>query len=163
MARPSAWAVVRLRAKSNQRPDPTSSRTLPRTGGDAEVHRARAGWTAPLTRPTTRTFLTRPAPSQITAALKRGSTAPTMAWSPEWTWTCSTVTFCWPLPRWPPGLAHPERWPNKSRPRWSARPHWSERMRRRSFAISDRAAFLPVSPSSDASPPRLGLWPPYRH
>jgi hypothetical protein len=31
----------------------------------------------------------------------RLSTLPTMAWAPSWTWTCSTVTFCWPpLPRW---------------------------------------------------------------
>src|ERR1700730_2209146 len=27
-------------------------------------------------------------------------TTPTTARPPEWTWTCSTVTFCWPLPRW---------------------------------------------------------------
>jgi hypothetical protein len=26
-------------------------------------------------------------------------TMPTTAWPPECTWTCSTVTFCWPLPR----------------------------------------------------------------
>jgi len=26
-------------------------------------------------------------------------TTPTTACPPEWTWTCSTVTFCWPLPR----------------------------------------------------------------
>jgi len=26
-------------------------------------------------------------------------TAPTIACPPWWTWTCSTVTFCWPLPR----------------------------------------------------------------
>jgi hypothetical protein len=27
-------------------------------------------------------------------------TTPTTACPPAWTWTCSTVTFCWPLPRW---------------------------------------------------------------
>ena len=27
-------------------------------------------------------------------------TMPTTACPPAWTWTCSTVTFCWPLPRW---------------------------------------------------------------
>ena len=27
-------------------------------------------------------------------------TTPTTACPPAWTWTCSTVTLCWPLPRW---------------------------------------------------------------
>ena len=27
-------------------------------------------------------------------------TAPTMAWPPAFTWTCSTRTVCWPRPRW---------------------------------------------------------------
>jgi hypothetical protein len=41
-----------------------------------------------------------PRPRRLYSAGPGVSTMPTTAWPPECTWTCSTVTFCWPLPRW---------------------------------------------------------------
>ena len=98
--RPGALAAVQP-TTAVRHPGRRAPRPAPRPRATTRRRARVAGWipilepAAPLCRGFFHSLLAHSRPPLPCGA----DTAPTTAWPPECTWTCSTVTFCWPLPR----------------------------------------------------------------